>query len=77
MQTIFNLYEQFLAHFPQNYHLIISLGILVIFVIALFNLIKRNLLWLILLIVLVPASIPILNNVWQGILEILKYLVTG
>jgi len=75
MQIIFNLYDQFLNHFPSNYHLIISLVILIIFVVALFNLVKRNLFWLILLIVLVPASVPILNNVWQGILEIIKYLV--
>ena len=75
MQTIFNLYDQFLSNFPDQYHSLISLIILVVFIGVLYNLVKKNLIWLLLLILLIPASIPILNNVWQGILEILRYLV--
>lgn len=75
MQAIFNIYDQFLSNFPPGFHVVISLVILVVFVIALFNLIKKDLLWLILLILIVPASIPILNNVWMGILEIFRFLL--
>lgn len=75
MLQLFNLYNQFLAYFPAQYHSLVSLIILVVFIGALYNLVKRNLIWLLLLILIVPTSIPILNNIWQGILEIMRYLL--
>lgn len=75
MDFLFRAYDVFITNFPEQYQTIISLGLLAIIVIGLYHMIKKSLLWLVLLIVFVPASIPILTKIGQGVLSFLQYIV--
>ncbi len=74
MNFFYTYYDKFLAIFPNQWHSLISILVLAFFVILLYTLVKRSILWLALLILIVPASIPVLHNVWDSILEIIKFL---
>jgi hypothetical protein len=74
MQKVFDFYNIFLDKFPHQYHTLISIGILILFIVLLYNLLKRNFIWILLLILLVPASMPVLSNIYSGIVEIIRYL---
>lgn len=76
MNILFRAYDTFINNFPAHYHWIVSLGLLAIIVIGLFQLIKKSLLWLFLLILFVPAVMPILSRLGQGILRFLQYVVS-
>jgi hypothetical protein len=75
MAMLFQAYDVFISNFPAQYQSLISLGLLAVIVIAIFQLIRKSLLWLFLLVLFVPASIPILSKIGQGIIEFLKYIV--
>lgn len=75
MDFLFKAYDVFISNFPVQYQGLISLGLLAVIVISVYHLIRKSLLWLFLLILFVPASIPILSKIGQGIILFLKYLV--
>ena len=75
MAEIQNLYLKFLSNFPPNLQPIISIGLAVLIVYALIKVIKKDFLYIIVLIVLLPGSIPILQNIWQGIVTLIKFLL--
>ncbi len=75
MNSLFHAYDIFIRNFPTQYQGIVSLGLLAVIIVTLFQLIRKSLLWLFLLVLLVPASIPILSKIGQGILLFLKYIV--
>jgi len=72
---IISIYNQFISIFPPNIQWIISLVIFILVVKWTIDLIKQNIIWLILLIILLPASIPILRSVFDGLLTFLGYLL--
>lgn len=74
MDILFTAYDNFIANFPTQYQGLISLGLLAVIVIGLFHLIKKSLLWLFLLALFVPASLPLLSKIGQSILDFLKYV---
>lgn len=76
MDILFRAYDAFITNFPQQYQTLISLGLLAIIVIGLFQLLKKSLLWLILLLIFIPASVPILAKIGQGVLDFLKYIIS-
>lgn len=75
MPDIQNLYLQFLNNFPVNFRPIISIVLAVLIVYAIFKVIKKDFIFLIVLIVLLPGSVPILKSVWQGIVQFVKFLL--
>ena len=70
-----NLYLQFLGNFPANLRPIISIGLAVLIVYSIFKVVKKDWIFLIALIILLPASQPILQSVWQGIVVFIKFLL--
>ncbi|HEX5430226.1 MAG TPA: hypothetical protein VFX17_04085 [Patescibacteria group bacterium] len=76
MDQIISIYNQFLSYFPKNSHALVSLVLAVLIVYAIYKVIKHNFIYLLLLVVLLPASQPILKNVWQGAVDLVKYLLT-
>lgn len=76
MDQILSIYNQFLSYFPANLHGIISLALAALIVVAILKVIRRDFIYLILLIVLLPASVPILKNIWESISNIIKFLLT-
>jgi hypothetical protein len=76
MSEIYSIYSQFLGFFPNGTHWIVSLVLAVFLVVAIFKVIKRNFIWIILLIILLPASVPILHNIWESVVQLIKFLLT-
>ena len=76
MDQIIGIYNQFLSYFPANLHGVVSLGLAVLIAIGIYKVIKREFIYIIVLIVLLPASVPILKNIWESLVEILKFLLT-
>lgn len=75
MSEIQSLYIQFLSNFPETLRPFISIGLAVLLVYAIFKVIKKDFIYLIALVILLPASVPILKNVWQGIVMFIKFLL--
>ncbi len=76
MDQIFSIYSQFLGFFPQSMHGVVSLVLAVLLVIGIVKVIKKDFIYIILLVVLLPASVPILKNIWEGAINIIKFLLT-
>ncbi|MDR3642402.1 MAG: hypothetical protein P4L74_02115 [Candidatus Doudnabacteria bacterium] len=70
-----NLYLQLLNNFPPSLQPIISIGLVVVILYSLFKVIKKDWIFLIALIVLLPGSKPILQSVWQGLVAFIKFLL--
>jgi len=75
MDQIYSIYNQFLSYFPSNLHGLVSLALAALIVIGIFKVIKRDFIYIILLIVLVPAAFPILKNIWESLVNIIKFLL--
>ena len=76
MDQIFSIYSQFLSYFPENLHGVVSLGLAALIAIGIYKVIRRDYIYIILLAVLLPASVPILKNIWLSLSNILKFLLT-
>jgi hypothetical protein len=76
MDQVFSIYNQFLSYFPSNFRGIVSLALAVLIAIAIFKVIKKQFIYIILLVVLLPASLPILKNIWESLLNVFKFLLT-
>jgi hypothetical protein len=75
MEYLQDLYQQFLNFFPAWLHPFISIAVVVFLVYSIVQALKRNFIWLILLVILLPASIPILKNVVEALVGFIKYLL--
>ena len=75
MQQIQSLYLQFLSNFPANLQPFISMGLVALIIYAVIQVIKKDFIYIIVLVVLLPGSVPILENVWQGILDLIHFLL--
>jgi hypothetical protein len=70
-----NLYLQFLNNFPPSLQPIISIGLVIVIIYSLFKVIKKDWIFLIVLVILLPGSKPILQSIWQGIVVFIKFLL--
>ncbi len=75
MQTIQDLYFQFLSFFPPAIHPLISVALAALLVYAIVQVLKKDWIYIIVLIILLPASIPILKNLGQGMLDLIKFFL--
>lgn len=75
MSQIQSLYIDFLANFPENLRPVVSIALAVLLVYSIFKVIKKDWIFLIALIVLLPASKPMLQNVWEGVVAFIKFLL--
>lgn len=76
MDQIMSIYNQFLSYFPSNLHGIVSLALAVLIIIGIFKVIRKDFVYIILLVVLLPASVPILKNIWESLSAVIKFLLT-
>ena len=75
MEFLTELYNQFLSFFPNFLHPFISIAVVIFLVYSIVQALKRNFIFLIVLVVLLPASIPILKNVVDILIGFIKYLL--
>jgi hypothetical protein len=76
MDQIFSIYDKFLESFPPNLHGVVSLALAALIIIGIFKVIKKDFIYIILLVVLLPASVPILKNIYESLVNIIKFLLT-
>ena len=70
-----SLYLQFLNNFPPSLQPVISIGLAVLIIYSIFKVLKKDWIFLIALIILLPGSKTILQSVWQGIVVFIKFLL--
>lgn len=75
LTDIQNLYLEFLKNFPAGLQPLISIGLAVLIIYSIFKVIKKDWIFLIALIILLPGSKTILQSIWQGIVEFIKFLL--
>ena len=76
LQNLYGIYDQFLSYFPSQLHGWVSLALAILLVVGIYKVLRRQMIYLILLVVLLPASVPILKNVWEQVLEIMRFLLS-
>ena len=75
MEQIQSLYFQFLNIFPQSLHPFISIALGIFLIYSVIQVIRRDFIYIIVLIVLLPASVPILKNVGETLIQLVKFLL--
>ncbi|HVY67351.1 MAG TPA: hypothetical protein VHA30_00420 [Patescibacteria group bacterium] len=75
LADIQNLYLEFLNNFPASTRPVISILAAILLVYSLFKVVRKDWIYLIALILLLPGSKPILENIWQAILALVKFLL--
>jgi hypothetical protein len=75
LADIQNLYLQFLNNFPVNLRPLISIGLAVLIIYSIFKVLKKDWIFLIALVILLPASKSILQNVWEALVVFIKFLL--
>ncbi len=68
------LYSQFLANFPVQFQPVVSGVVAILIIYTVFRIIKRDFIFILALVILVPTSIPVLKSVWSGLVSVIKYL---
>jgi hypothetical protein len=68
------LYVQFLANFPVNVQPFVSIALAVLIVYVVYRIIRKDWIFLIALVILVPASLPVLKSIWAGVVTVVKFL---
>ena len=75
LADIQSTYLEFLKNFPPGVQPVISIGLAVLIVYSIFKVIKKDWIFLIALIILLPASQPILKNIWDTVVVFIKFLL--
>ncbi len=73
--SIFGIYNQFLNYFPASLHPVVSLVVAALIIYGIFKVIQKDFIYIILLIVLLPASVPVLKNILDSVVNIIKFLL--
>lgn len=76
LSSVYQIYEQFLSYFPENLHWLVSLILAGLIVVGIYKILRKQFIYIILLVILLPASVPILKNIWEQLLELIKYLLS-
>lgn len=75
LNQIYSLYYQFLNYFPAQYHGVISLALAGLLILSIFKVVKRNFVFIVVLVLLLPQAVPILKTVWESTLQLLQFLI--
>lgn len=67
MERTSNAYGSFIGMFPEEYQWVVSLLLALAIAAFLWNLVKKNWLWLVLLLILFPGILPILKNIFDSL----------
>jgi len=71
------LYLDFLQNFPPAVQPIISLLLAAAIAYAVIQILRKDWIYIILLVILLPASIPILKNLGATVVQFVRFLIPG
>ncbi len=77
MDSIFQIYTQFLGYFPTNLHPLVSFLLAILLVYGIIKVLQKEFVYIIVLVVLLPASLPILKNIWESVVNIINFLLAN
>ena len=69
------LYSIFLGYFPESLHGVVSIALALLLVYAVFQVLRRNFIFIILLILLLPQAAPILKSIWDNVVQVIQFLI--
>jgi len=75
MDQIINIYTQFLNKFPAGLHPVISVILALLIIYSIIRIIAKDFIFIILLVILLPASVPILKNIFDTLVALIKFLL--
>ena len=75
MSEIYTAYNQILSYFPMPLHGLVSLALALLLIYAVYKVVKSDFIFIILLVVLLPASVQIFNNIWTSLVSFIVYLL--
>ncbi len=75
LEYIQNLYLHFLDHFPTPYQPYISLAVVVLIAYSILRIVRKDWIYIIALVILLPSSVPILKSIWTGIVSFIQFLL--
>ena len=76
MNSITGVYYTFLNYFPVGLHSWIALILAILLIYTIIKIIQRDFIFIILLVVLLPASLPVLTNLWHVVWSTISFLLT-
>ena len=69
------LYSVLLSYFPESLHGLVSIALALLLIYAVFQVLKRNFIFIILLVLLLPQAQPILKSVWENVVQVIQFLI--
>lgn len=75
MQQLQQFYLDFLNIFPSFLHPFVSLGLAAILIVSVIQVLKKNFIFIVVLVILLPASVPILKGVVDALLGFIKFIL--
>jgi hypothetical protein len=75
INTIFSYYDKLLATMSPTYAVFISLFILIALAYSIYNFIKGNVIWIIAIIIFIPATVPALKTLLKIFVIIFEFLI--
>jgi hypothetical protein len=75
MNQIISVYTQLLDKFPPSLHPVVSIIVALLIIYAIIRIVQKDFIFIILLVVLLPASVPILMNIFNFVVALVKFLL--
>lgn len=75
MNVAFETYDKFLHMFPDGWHTIVSAIIILAMIMLILRYWKVGIIGIVLLVIFVPASVPVLKNIGNTIFDIVKNVI--
>lgn len=72
MQTVIDYYNQALSLIPEAYRLPIAIIVLIVLVFSLIKFLKKNLVWIVIFIILLPAAYPAVRQVALSVWNLIQ-----
>ncbi|HPL01393.1 MAG: hypothetical protein PHH45_01170 [Patescibacteria group bacterium] len=75
INTIFSYYDKLLSTMSPTYAGFLSLFVLLALAYSIYNFIKGNIIWIVAIIIFIPATIPALKTLLKILLIIFEFLI--
>jgi hypothetical protein len=75
MDNLFQIYDKFLSLFPDGWHTIVSTIVLLAMIILVLKYWKVGIIGIVLLVIFVPASVPVLKNIGMSVVDVVKHVI--
>jgi hypothetical protein len=75
MDNLFQIYDKFLSLFPDGWHTIVSAIVLLAMIMLVLKYWKVGIIGIVLLVIFVPASVPVLKNIGMSVIDVVKHVI--